>query len=122
MQIMPDGPNDHLSFDPLDDTKLWPVDQFPLLPCGRMVLDRVPDNFFAEVEQSAFGTGVLVDGIVVAFAVTVTGGAGSPLMFLVYLDVVAVTLVASYRTGIRDRKSTRLNSSHSQQSRMPSSA
>src|SRR5689334_24041194 len=28
-----------------------------------MVLDRVPDNFFAEVEQSAFGTGVLVDGI-----------------------------------------------------------
>ncbi|ACL60095.1 catalase [Methylobacterium nodulans] len=63
VQIMPDGPNDHLSFDPLDDTKRWPEDQFPLLKCGRMVLDRVPDNFFAEVEQSAFGTGVLVDGI-----------------------------------------------------------
>ncbi|NEU12062.1 catalase [Methylobacterium sp. BTF04] len=63
VQIMPDGPNDHLSFDPLDDTKLWPVEDFPLRPCGRMVLDRVPDNFFAEVEQSAFGTGVLVDGI-----------------------------------------------------------
>ena len=31
--------------------------------CGRMVLDRNPDNFFAEIEQSAFGTGVLVDGI-----------------------------------------------------------
>ena len=60
---MPDGPNDHLSFDPLDDTKEWPVDQFPLLPVGRMVLDRAPSNFFAEVEQSAFGTGVLVDGI-----------------------------------------------------------
>ncbi len=63
VQIMPDGPNDHLSFDPLDDTKRWPEDQFPLLKCGRMVLDRVPDNFFADVEQSAFGTGVLVDGI-----------------------------------------------------------
>ncbi|WP_232630884.1 catalase [Methylobacterium sp. Leaf118] len=63
VQIMPDGPNDHLSFDPLDDTKLWPVEDFPLRPVGRMVLDRVPDNFFAEVEQSAFGTGVLVDGI-----------------------------------------------------------
>ncbi len=63
VQIMPDGPNDHLSFDPLDDTKLWPVEDFPLLPVGRLVLDRVPDNFFAEVEQSAFGTGVLVDGI-----------------------------------------------------------
>ena len=60
---MPDGPNDHLDFDPLDDTKRWPEDQFPLLPVGRMVLDRAPDNFFAEVEQSAFGTGVLVDGI-----------------------------------------------------------
>jgi catalase len=42
---------------------LLPEDQFPLLPVGRMVLDRVPDNFFAEVEQSAFGTGVLVDGM-----------------------------------------------------------
>ena len=63
VQIMPDGPNDHLDFDPLDDTKRWPEDQFPLLPVGRMVLDRAPDNFFAEVEQSAFGTGVLVDGI-----------------------------------------------------------
>ena len=63
VQIMPDGPNEHLTFDPLDDTKRWPEDQFPLLPVGRMVLDRVPDNFFAEVEQSAFGTGVLVDGI-----------------------------------------------------------
>ena len=63
VQIMPDGPNDHLSFDPLDDTKRWPEDQFPLLKCGRMVLNKAPDNFFAEVEQAAFGTGVLVDGI-----------------------------------------------------------
>jgi catalase len=63
VQIMPDGPNEHLSFDPLDDTKRWPEDEFPLLPVGRMVLDRMPDNFFAETEQSAFGTGVLVDGI-----------------------------------------------------------
>ena len=63
VQILPDGPNEHLSFDPLDDTKLWPVDEFPLRPVGRMVLDRAPDNFFAETEQSAFGTGVLVDGI-----------------------------------------------------------
>ena len=63
VQLMEDGPNDDLDFDPLDDTKRWPEDQFPLLPVGRMVLDRAPDNFFAEVEQSAFGTGVLVDGI-----------------------------------------------------------
>jgi catalase len=58
-----DGEHPELDFDPLDDTKRWPVDQFPLLRVGRMVLDRNPSNFFAEVEQSAFGTGVLVDGI-----------------------------------------------------------
>ena len=62
-QIMSDEPHDELDFDPLDDTKRWPEDKFPLLPIGRLVLDRAPDNFFAEVEQSAFGTGVLVDGI-----------------------------------------------------------
>ena len=63
VQIMADDEHPELDFDPLDDTKRWPEDQFPLLPVGRMVLDRNPDNFFAETEQSAFGTGVLVDGI-----------------------------------------------------------
>jgi len=63
VQIMSDEDHPELSFDPLDDTKRWPEDQFPLLPVGRMVLDRNVDNFFAETEQSAFGTGVLVDGI-----------------------------------------------------------
>jgi catalase len=63
VQIMSDDPHEELDFDPLDDTKRWPEDEFPLLPVGRMVLDRNPDNFFAEVEQAAFGTGVLVDGI-----------------------------------------------------------
>lgn len=63
VQIMEDGDHPELSFDPLDDTKRWPEDQFPLRPVGRMVLDRNPDNFFAETEQSAFGTGVLVDGV-----------------------------------------------------------
>ena len=60
---MTDDEHPELDFDPLDDTKRWPEDQFPLLPVGRMVLNRNPDNFFAEAEQSAFGTGVLVDGI-----------------------------------------------------------
>jgi catalase len=60
---MSDDEHPELDFDPLDDTKRWPEDQFPLLPVGRMVLDRNPSNFFAEVEQAAFGTGVLVDGV-----------------------------------------------------------
>jgi len=62
-QIMSDDDHPELDFDPLDDTKRWPEDKFPLLPIGRMVLDRNPENFFAETEQVAFGTGVLVDGI-----------------------------------------------------------
>jgi catalase len=63
VQLMEDGEHPELDFDPLDDTKRWPEDRFPLLPIGRMVLDRNPDNVHAETEQSAFGTGVLVDGI-----------------------------------------------------------
>lgn len=63
VQIMPDGDHPELDFDPLDATKLWPDDKFPFLPVGRMVLDRNPVDYHAEVEQVAFGTGVLVDGL-----------------------------------------------------------
>lgn len=63
VQIMEEGPHPELDFDPLDDTKLWPDDQFPWLPVGKMVLNKNPENYFTEVEQSAFGTGVLVDGL-----------------------------------------------------------
>ncbi len=63
VQIMEDNDHPELDFDPLDDTKTWPEEQFPMRPVGRMVLDRNPVNYFAEVEQSAFGTGVLVDGL-----------------------------------------------------------
>nr|WP_240511971.1 catalase [Paludifilum halophilum] len=63
VQIMNDDEHPELDFDPLDDTKLWPKDQFPFLPVGRMVLNKNPDDYFAEVEQAAFGTGVLVDGL-----------------------------------------------------------
>lgn len=63
VQIMEDGYHEELDFDPLDDTKLWPEDQFPWLPVGRMVLNRNPEDYHAEIEQAAFGTGVLVDGM-----------------------------------------------------------
>ncbi|WP_090236503.1 catalase [Fictibacillus solisalsi] len=63
VQIMSDDEHPELDFDPLDDTKLWPEDQFPWLTVGKMVLDRNPEDYFTEVEQAAFGTGVLVDGM-----------------------------------------------------------
>ena len=63
VQIMSDDAHPELDFDPLDDTKTWPEDVFPLRPAGMMTLDRNVENVFAENEQSAFGTGVLVDGL-----------------------------------------------------------
>lgn len=63
VQIMEDDYHEELDFDPLDDTKLWPEDKFPWLPVGRMVLNRNPKDYHAEIEQAAFGTGVLVDGM-----------------------------------------------------------
>jgi len=63
VQLMDDHDHPELDWDPLDDTKVWPENDFPLKPVGRMVLNRIPENFFAESEQIAFGTGVLVDGL-----------------------------------------------------------
>ncbi|HWQ95358.1 MAG TPA: catalase [Gammaproteobacteria bacterium] len=51
------------SFDPLDATKTWPEDKFPLLPVGKMVLNRNPENYFADVEQAAFSPAAIVPGI-----------------------------------------------------------
>ena len=50
-------------FDPLDPTKTWPESKFPLMPVGKMILNRNPDNFFTEVEQAAFCPASLVPGI-----------------------------------------------------------
>ena len=50
-------------FDVLDATKLIPEEMLPLRPVGRMVLDRNPDNFFAETEQVAFCTTHVIPGI-----------------------------------------------------------
>ena len=54
---------ENLDFDPLDDTKIWPEDKFPLYKVGIMVLNKNPDNFFAEVEQAAFCPANIVPGI-----------------------------------------------------------
>lgn len=50
-------------FDPLDATKTWPEDKFPLMLVGKMVLNRNPKNFFAEVEQAAFCPASIIPGI-----------------------------------------------------------
>ena len=63
MQIMTPEQAADYRFDPFDITKVLPHGDFPLNPVGRMVLDRNPENYFADVEQAAFSPGDLVPGI-----------------------------------------------------------
>ncbi|MBX3624829.1 MAG: catalase [Rhizobacter sp.] len=63
VQIFSDVQAEGFSFDVLDPTKLVPEELVPLRPVGRMVLNRNPDNFFAETEQVAFCTAHVVPGI-----------------------------------------------------------
>jgi len=54
---------DSLPFDVLDSTKIIPEELLPVKPIGKMVLDRYPDNYFAETEQVAYSPGNVVPGI-----------------------------------------------------------
>ncbi|HEV7671709.1 MAG TPA: catalase [Thermoanaerobaculia bacterium] len=63
LQIFTEEQADAFSFDVLDATKLVPEELVPVVPVGRMVLNRNPDNFFAETEQVAFGVQNLVPGV-----------------------------------------------------------
>jgi catalase len=63
IQVFTEEQADELSFDVLDPTKLIPEELIPLQPIGRLVLNRNPDNFFAETEQVAFCTAHLVPGL-----------------------------------------------------------
>ena len=66
IQVMPPKDAATYRFDPFDVTKVLPHGDYPLIPVGRMVLNRNPENYFAEVEQSAFSPGDLVPGFALA--------------------------------------------------------
>ena len=63
VQIFTEEQAEQFSFDILDATKIIPEELVPVRPVGRMVLNRNPDNFFAETEQVAFCTAHVVPGI-----------------------------------------------------------
>ena len=63
VQIFTEEQAEQFSFDILDATKIIPEELIPVQPVGRMVLNRNPDNFFAETEQVAFCTAHVVPGI-----------------------------------------------------------
>ena len=62
-QLFTEAQAERFSFDILDATKIVPEELIPVTPIGRMVLNRNPDNFFAETEQVAFCTAHVVPGI-----------------------------------------------------------
>jgi len=63
VQLVPESDEFNFAFDLLDATKIIPEEQVPVQPVGKMVLNRNPDNFFAETEQVAFCTANVVPGI-----------------------------------------------------------
>jgi catalase len=63
VQLIDEAKAASLGFDLLDATKLVPEELVPVTPVGKLVLNRNPDNFFAETEQVAFHPGHIVPGI-----------------------------------------------------------
>ena len=63
VQIMPEADGFKYKWNIFDVTKIWPHADYPLIEVGKMVLNRNPDNYFAEVEQSAFAPAHMVPGI-----------------------------------------------------------
>jgi len=63
VQVMPEAEAENTPYNPFDLTKVWPHGDYPLIEVGIMELNRNPEDYFAEVEQSAFSPGNMVPGI-----------------------------------------------------------
>ena len=63
IQVMTQKQADTFRWNPFDLTKVWPHKEFPLIDVGILELNRNPENYFAEVEQSAFSPSAPVPGI-----------------------------------------------------------
>lgn len=63
VQLFSEADAENFSFDVLDSTKIVPEELVPVQPIGRMVLNRNPDNFFAETEQVAFCAAHVIPGL-----------------------------------------------------------
>jgi catalase len=62
VQLMNPEDESTLPFDPLDDTKVWDEQWYPLLPVGVLTLNRNPDNYMEQVEKIAFSPANLLEG------------------------------------------------------------
>lgn len=63
VQIMPEAEAETYHINPFDLTKVWPHGDYPLIEVGMLELNRNPENYFLDVEQSAFAPSNVVPGI-----------------------------------------------------------
>jgi len=63
VQIMKPEDAEKYRFDVFDVTKVWPHGDYPVIDIGKLVLNKNPENYFAEVEQAAFNPSNLIPGI-----------------------------------------------------------
>ena len=63
VQIIPEAEGEAYKYDIYDITKVWPHSDYPLIPVGKMTLNRNPKNYFAETEQVAFSPSHFVPGV-----------------------------------------------------------
>jgi catalase len=63
VQVMPEAEAATYRIDPFDLTKVWNYRDYPLIPIAKLVLNRLPANYFAETEQAAFDPAHFVPGI-----------------------------------------------------------
>ncbi len=67
IQVMTNEQAKQFKWNPFDLTKVWPHDEYPLIEVGEIELNKIPENYFRDVEQSAFAPAHVVDGIGYSF-------------------------------------------------------
>jgi len=63
IQVIPKAEGEKYKWDIYDSTKVWFHDDYPLIPVGKLTLNKNPSDYFAEVEQAAFTPANFVSGI-----------------------------------------------------------
>lgn len=63
IQLMTDEQSENFKYNPFDVTKVWSHKDFPLIDVGLMELNKIPENYFRDVEQAAFAPAHIVNGI-----------------------------------------------------------
>ena len=63
IQVMPEADAERYALNPFDVTKVWPHRDYPRIEVGEIVLNRNPENYYADVEQAAFAPSAVVPGL-----------------------------------------------------------